>query len=125
PRFDAERRHLAVITANTPPPVYGTKGLAGQVIDILIDNALRHGEGTVTLMIDGPSVIVIDQGPGIPPEKLRNALDGPVDPAAAHGRGLSLARRLAQVDGASLDVVGNQPLRLRFTLVRGDQKLAD
>ena len=125
PRFDAERRHLAVITANTPPPVYGTKGLAGQVIDILIDNALRHGEGTVTLMIDGPSVIVIDQGPGIPPEKLRNAFDGPVDPAAAHGRGLSLARRLAQVDGASLDVVGNQPLRLRFTLVRGDQKLAD
>jgi signal transduction histidine kinase len=125
PRFDAAKRHLAVITANPPPPVYGTKGLAGQVIDILIDNALRHGEGTVTLMIDGPSVIVIDQGPGIPPEKLKTAFDGPVDPAAAHGRGLSLARRLAQVDGATLDVVGNRPLRLRFTLVRGDQRIAD
>lgn len=125
PRFAAARRHLSVITSNRPPPVYGTKGLAGQVIDILIDNALRHGAGTVTLMIDGPSVIVIDQGQGIPPEKLRSVFDGPVDPAAAHGRGLSLARRLAQVDGATLDMVGNKPLRLRFTLVRGDQKISD
>jgi signal transduction histidine kinase len=45
--------------------VFGTKGLAGQVIDILIDNALKHGAGSVTLMIDGPSVIVIDQGLGM------------------------------------------------------------
>jgi hypothetical protein len=46
--------------------------------------------------------------------------DGPVDPAARHGRGLSLARRLAQVDGATLEVVGNRPLRFRFQLVRAD-----
>ncbi len=97
-------------------------GLAGQVIDILIDNALRHGDGAVTLMIDGPSVVVIDQGKGMPMDRLRTVFDGPVDPAAKHGRGLALARRLAQVDGASLDVVGNQPLRIRFRLVRGDHE---
>jgi signal transduction histidine kinase len=121
PRFATVRRHVSMITSKAAPPVFGTKGLAGQVIDILIDNALKHGAGSVTLMIDGPSVIVIDQGPGVSEERLRTMFDGPVDPAARHGRGLPLARRLAQVDGATLDVVGNRPLRFRFQLMRGDQ----
>jgi signal transduction histidine kinase len=122
PRFSAVRRHLSVIISAPAPPVVGTMGLAGQVIDILIDNALRHGDGAVTLMVDGPSVIVIDQGKGMSLDRLKTVFDGPVDPAAKHGRGLALARRLAQVDGASLDVVGNQPLRIRFRLVRGDHE---
>lgn len=122
PRFSAARRHISVITAAPAPVVFGTKGLAGQVIDILIDNTLKHGDGAVTLMIDGPSVVVIDQGKGMTPEKLKIVFDGPVDPAAKHGRGLALARRLAQVDGAALDVVGNQPLRIRYRLVRADRE---
>ena len=77
PRFSAARRHLSVITAAPAPVVFGTKGLAGQVIDILIDNALKHGDGAVTLMIDGPSVVVIDQGKGMPPEKLKSVSTGP------------------------------------------------
>lgn len=121
PRFATARRHISVITAAPAPVVFGTKGLAGQVVDILVDNALKHGEGAVTLMIDGPSVVVIDQGRGMTPEKMRTVFDGPVDPAAKHGRGLALARRLAQVDGATLDVVGNQPLRIRYRLVRADR----
>jgi signal transduction histidine kinase len=118
PRFQAVRRHVGVVTTSQPPPVYGTRGLAGQVIDVLIDNALRHGAGSVTLLLDGPSVTVIDQGEGVDAARLTELFDGPVDPAARHGRGLSLARRLAQVDGASLEIVGNKPLRLRFTLPR-------
>ena len=120
PRFQAVRRHISVITSNRAPPVYGTKGLAGQVLDVLIHNALKHGAGAVTLMIDGPSVVVIDQGPGMSKSRLASVFDGPVDPSAKHGRGLALARRLAQVDGGTLSVVGNKPLRLRFELVRGD-----
>lgn len=122
PRYALARRHIGVVTAESPPLVYGTKGLAGQVVDILVDNSLRHGAGSVTLLIEGPSVTVIDQGPGVPPERLRSIFDGPVDPAARHGRGLSLARRLAQVDGAALDVVGNHPLRIRYTLPRAETK---
>ena len=120
PRFEALKRHVSVITSTASPPVFGTPGLVGQVIDILIDNSIRHGAGAVTLMIEGPAVLVIDQGPGVPPERLRTMFDGPVDPAARHGRGLPLARRLAQVDGASLDVIGNHPLRFRLRLVLGD-----
>jgi signal transduction histidine kinase len=120
PRFQAIRRHISVITSKPAPPVFGTKGLTGQVLDILIDNALKHGAGAVTLMIDGPSVVVIDQGPGMSKARLSSVFDGPVDPSAKHGRGLALARRLAQVDGGTLSVVGNNPLRLRLELVRGD-----
>lgn len=120
PRFQAVKRHLSVITSNEAPPVFGTKGLAGQVIDILVNNALVHGAGAVTLMIDHSSVVVIDEGSGMSRARLASVFEGPVDPAAKHGRGLALARRLAQVDGGSLEVVGNKPLRLRFTLVRAD-----
>jgi signal transduction histidine kinase len=120
PRFQAIKRHISVITSKAAPPVFGTKGLTGQVLDILIDNALKHGAGVVTLMIDGPSVVVIDQGKGMSKARLSSVFDGPVDPSAKHGRGLALARRLAQVDGGTLSVVGNAPLRLRFELVRGD-----
>ncbi len=120
PRYETSRRHIGVVSSNPSPPVFGTKGLAGQVIDILIDNALRHGAGAVTMLIDGPSVTVIDQGSGVPDDKLTKIFAGPVDPAARHGRGLSLARRLAQVDGATLEIVGNRPLRLRFTMPRAE-----
>jgi signal transduction histidine kinase len=122
PRFSAARRHLSVVTAAPPPTVIGTKGLVGQVIDILIDNALKHGAGAVTMMVDGPAVVVIDQGPGMAADQVKTVFDGPVDPAAKHGRGLALARRLAQVDGAALDVIGNHPLRIRLRFVRGDHR---
>jgi signal transduction histidine kinase len=117
PVYQEHRRRLAVIVTAPSPPVVATKGLVGQVLDVLIDNALQHGAGAVTLMVDGPTVTVIDQGRGIGPEKLAKLFDGPVDPAARHGRGLPLARRLAQVDGGKLEVVRTKPLSLRLTLV--------
>jgi signal transduction histidine kinase len=109
-----------VIVTAAPPPVLATKGLVGQVLDVLIDNALVHGDGAVTLMIDGPTVTVIDQGRGISPDRVASLFDGPVDPAARHGRGLALARRLAQVDGGKLEVVRAKPLSIKLTLVPYD-----
>lgn len=117
PRYQQARRRLALIITSPSPPVLATKGLVGQVLDVLIDNALTHGEGAVTLMIDGPSITVIDQGRGISPEKAAKLFEGPVDPAARHGRGLALARRLSQVDGGKLEIVRAKPLSLRLTLV--------
>jgi signal transduction histidine kinase len=118
PRFAEARRSIAVITMETSR-VVGTKGLAGQVIDILIDNALRHGRGSVTLLVEDTSVTVIDQGPGLSDEQVKSVFEGPNDPSARHGRGLPLARRLAQVDGGSVDIAAARPLRVRYRLVRG------
>ncbi len=115
PRFSAVGRTIAVVTASQEP-VVGTKGLAGQVLDILVDNALKHGRGAVTLMIEGTSVLVIDQGTGMTDEQAARAFDAPTDPAAAHGRGLPLARRLAEVDGGFVEIVHPRPLRIRYRL---------
>ena len=49
PRFAEARRSIVGHHDGDLAAVVGTKGLAGQVIDILIDNALRHGRGSVTL----------------------------------------------------------------------------
>jgi signal transduction histidine kinase len=116
-RFTEAKRSIAVVTASQAQ-VIGTKGLAGQIIDIMIDNALKHGGGTVTLLVEGPSVMAIDQGPGLSDAAVADIFTKPVDPSAAHGRGLPLARRLAEVDGGDLEVVGARPLRIRYRLLR-------
>jgi signal transduction histidine kinase len=117
PRFTAARRTMAVATSN-PMLVVGTKGLAGQVIDILVDNALRHGRGTVTLHVDGATVTVLDEGSGVTDDAARTLFDAPVDPSAPHGRGLPLALRLARVDGGSVEIVRPRPLSVRYRLVK-------
>jgi signal transduction histidine kinase len=117
-RFAAARRSL-LMDVRSPVEVVGTKGLAGQVLDVLLDNALRHGAGAVTVTVDGPAVVVADEGPGITdPAHLETLFDMPDDPAAPHGRGLAIARRLAEVDGGSVDVLGGSPMRVRFGLLR-------
>jgi signal transduction histidine kinase len=123
-RFTEARRSIAVVTMESVP-VVGTKGLAGQVIDILIDNALRHGKGSVTLLVEDTSVTVIDQGPGLTDAQVKSVFEGPNDPSALHGRGLPLSRRLAQVDGGSVDVAVARPLRVRYRLVRADRSTSD
>ena len=117
PRFAAARRTLSVTTSD-PHLVVGTKGLAGQVVDILVDNALRHGRGTVTLHIDGPTVTVSDEGPGMSEDAARTVFDAPTDPSARHGRGLPLSLRLARVDGGSVEIVTTRPMRVRYKLVK-------
>jgi signal transduction histidine kinase len=115
-RFASLRRTIGVTTTDTRR-VIGTPGLAGQVIDILIDNALRHGAGDVTVTVRGESVTVADQGAGISDERARWLFERPVDHGAAHGRGLLLARRLAEADGGRVELVTARPAVLRYTLV--------
>jgi signal transduction histidine kinase len=53
------------------PEVWVDPDKMGQVIDNLIENALRHGDGMITVTLrrdpDGVVMSVADQGPGIPP----------------------------------------------------------
>jgi len=119
-RFGALRRRVVVHSAEVEP-VIGTKGLAGQVVDVLLDNALVHGAGTVTVTVEGTSVTVSDEGPGFDGEAPSAVFDAPVDPAAPHGRGLRLARRLAEVDGGAVQIVAARPATIRFRLPKSDR----
>ncbi len=82
------------------------------VLDVLVDNASRHGAGAVTIetraAAGGVAIDVRDEGPGIDgdPERLfvRRNRD-----ARHHGIGLTLARSLAEADGGKLQVTHARP----------------
>ena len=78
------------------PSVRGNRTAIGSALDVLLDNALVHGRGTVTVRSSTTdrtvTVSVSDEGPGFG--------DGPDAPDPLHGRGLDLAdRMLTSIDG--------------------------
>ena len=85
--------------------------VVSEVLDVLLGNAERHGEGAVTITLlqrnGWLAVDVADEGRGFgDPERafVRRAGDGP-----GHGIGLALARSLAQAEGGSLTIADPGP----------------
>jgi two-component system OmpR family sensor kinase len=110
----AARRGSAVVAQPGEPALArGDEGRVLQVLRVLLDNAVRHtpAGSTVTLRTEttpwGASVVVSDDGPGIPPELLERVFDrffrGPGAAARGTGLGLAIARELAErMDGRLL-----------------------
>ncbi len=80
------------------------------ILTTLLDNALRHGAGTITIAVDLDAhdvrLRVRDEGKGIPVNLRERVFDRTVSGNRGTGIGLALARSLAEAEGASLDVVG-------------------
>ncbi len=112
-RYQISRRTLGL--SGTSSPVLATPGFVGQIIDILLDNALRHGEGNVHITLSDRQVQISDQG-SIDTDQSTSFFQGSDDPAAPHGRGLALARRLAQADGGRLDLSSLAPSTFTLAL---------
>jgi signal transduction histidine kinase len=89
------------------PPVQARAAALGQCLQVLLDNALVHGEGTITVSVaaveGGVRLCVADEGPGFPPRQ------GPPDATKHGGRGLPLARSLVEAEGGRLQI--GQPAR--------------
>jgi signal transduction histidine kinase len=110
----AARRGSAVVAEpGTPAMARGDEGRVLQVLRVLVDNAVRHTPpgSTVTLRTEttpwGASIVVSDNGPGIPPELLERVFErffrGPGAAARGSGLGLAIARELAErMDGRLL-----------------------
>ncbi len=113
----AEKRRQVVVTTGLTQPVLATPGLVGQVLNVLLENSLRHGRGTVAILVQDSNVTVEDEGTGITAARAATLFDRPTDHQAAHGRGLALARRLAESDGGRLELIQLQPTAFRLTLV--------
>jgi signal transduction histidine kinase len=112
-RFQLARRGL--LCHGTGSPVLATPGFVGQAIDILLDNALRHGRGDVRIDVADRQLRISDEG--IIGERAAESLfRGSDDPVAPHGRGLALARRLAQADGGRLELVSRAPTTFLLAL---------
>ncbi|MDQ1496868.1 MAG: hypothetical protein QOI86_208 [Actinomycetota bacterium] len=119
PRFEIERR-TAVLVAPAPVRVRAAAGAVGQALDVLLDNALRHGRGPVRVVVESAGdhghLTVEDQGPGIQPEAGARLFERRAGGAGGHGIGLALARTLVQADGGRLDLVRASPASFRITL---------
>lgn len=115
----AQGRPLRVRVQAPLPPVRASARAITQILDVLLDNAARHGAGAITLscaarLDDAVAVDVADEGPGPPSGDL--ALFHRRSPAAAgSGIGLALARSLAEAEGGRLVLARAGP-RPVFTL---------
>ena len=74
------------------------------ILDVLLDNAFRHGAGAVTLTLGptpgGVAVVVTDQGPGV--AETGTLFQRRAPGTTGTGIGLSLARTLAEAEGGRL-----------------------
>jgi signal transduction histidine kinase len=104
PVLGGHDRALQVSVAPALPDASASEAAVRQVVDVLLDNAVVHGTGTVGLVVRDAGVTVAidvtDQGDGPPdPDGVFRSRDGG---SPGHGIGLALARALAESEGGRL-----------------------
>jgi signal transduction histidine kinase len=84
-----------------------------EAVGALLENALRHGGGTVTLAARatdlGLQIEVADAGAGVPEELVPHVFDRGVSVGSSTGLGLALARALVEADGGRLELSRARP----------------
>jgi len=113
PAFRRLNRRLAV-AGEKGMSAFATPGGVSQVIATLLDNALVHGAGTVTIRTSRTrrSVVVEvrDEGSGVPPELAPRIFERSVSGSPnGTGLGLALARTIAASDGGQVVLVRPRP----------------
>ena len=93
---------------------FATPGALAQVIATLLDNALVHGAGTVTIRTSlTPKSVVIevrDEGKGVPADLVPRVFERNVSGRhGGTGLGLALARSIAAADGGKIVLVRPRP----------------
>jgi signal transduction histidine kinase len=137
PLADEKRLHLTVDISPERPMIHGNRNLISQALANLVDNAIKYTpegcEARVALEngFNGPSLIVADRGPGIPPEdwarvtqrfvRLESSRNSP-----GTGLGLSLVAAVARLHEAELSFEDNHPgLRAVLTFKRAGGDVRD
>ncbi|MBN9097175.1 MULTISPECIES: HAMP domain-containing sensor histidine kinase [unclassified Pseudonocardia] len=84
-----------------------------EAVGALVDNAIQHGGGTVTLSARSTEtsilVEVADSGAGVPEELVPHVFDRGVSVGSSTGLGLALARALVEADGGRLELSRARP----------------
>ncbi len=115
PAFRAKGRAIEVLDGAGAGELraYVSVGGVSQVIATLLDNALMHGAGTVSLRTSQtPRSVVIevkDEGKGVPPDLVHRIFERSVSGAGGTGLGLALAKSVAASDGGQLVLVRPRP----------------
>jgi len=122
PAFRRARRKLVVIGVRGLQAHVTPGGLA-QVLATLLDNALMHGGGTVTIQTSQSARSVVievrDEGKGVPPELASRIFERSVSGRPeGTGLGLALARTMAAADGGRVVLVKAKPATFGVFLPR-------
>ena len=114
PMFDAEGRTLVLSPGPDRPHVATSQQAVGQVLDVVLENALDHGTGVVDVQVElaahRAAVRVSDEG------TVDRSISGQVfersvrsSRSGGSGIGLSLAQTIAASAGARLGLVSTDP----------------
>lgn len=127
PHFQAHGRSLLVRRLAEPAAAAIGPRSFSQVLDVLLENALRHGRGItdVTVSSDADSIVVSvsDQGAlsDVEPDRLfERAYSGAR--SAGSGIGLWLAREIAAAAGGSVELRDTAPVRFDLRLPSAPRK---
>lgn len=121
PVADARGRSLQV-TESAAEPVPLPRVAVDQVLDVLVDNALKHGQGTVSLAGDvdtaGLHLVVRDEGQGVQAVGVRELSHGRQTGRKGEGEGIGLAlcADLALSLGGELRLAGHSPTTFELVL---------
>lgn len=115
--FHHAGRALTTTIAPALPEIRVRRGSLDQVLDVMLDNSLRHGGGETRLVgrpTNGGLVVHIDDdGPGIALERVASIFDR--HEGESTGIGLALARTLVEADGGRLML--SDPEHAEFRIV--------
>ncbi|MGN6599279.1 MAG: sensor histidine kinase [Actinomycetes bacterium] len=106
PELTLRGRHL-VVTDQAAPSTTATLAALRQALDVLVDNAVVHGEGEVAVVLRDAhgalAIDVVDQGPGVAlADDVLFEHGTTTRPSGKGGLGLALARRLVESQGGRL-----------------------
>ena len=125
-RFVRADRTLTIAPARYTPTVKGNAPMLRHAIDVLLDNALRHGDGEVrithTITDDAVTVTISDSGHGfVTGAEPADGLNSSNTADSIHGLGLPLAQRLIDATPGRLTIAhsGANP-RIDIVLKRAD-----
>ncbi|WP_341925005.1 HAMP domain-containing sensor histidine kinase [Nocardioides psychrotolerans] len=100
PRLEAEGRTISLEATEPLPPAWANESMLKHVLDVLLDNARRHGRGAVRIVVTaaGPHVTVSvhDEGPPFSPSARDASGTTSTTTDPSHGHGLPLATRYVE-----------------------------
>jgi signal transduction histidine kinase len=129
---EAEERFV-LIEDGTSPEMWLDPDKIEQVVGNLVENALRHGDGSVTVTVvgdhDGATVTVDDEGEGVPPDVAPRIFSKFFRGKASRGGtglGLYIVRGLVEAHGGTVAVetAPTGGARFRFRLPAGSPPFA-
>jgi signal transduction histidine kinase len=119
----ADARPLQILLRTDHPVAQAAPTVVTEILQVLLDNAHRHGSGPVTVIVRSTeqwlTVDVTDRGPGFT-TGTEHAFTRRGASHGGHGIGLGLAQALAHAEGGQLTITQPRPPIVTLWLRRAD-----